>query len=65
MGYCQGNGRNVGGEDLGGGKFFGQGDGDAAGAGADIHDGEIFADEFGRAASAEFADAEPIEGDFD
>ncbi len=65
MGYDEGCGRNVGGEDLGGGEFFRKCDGDAAGAGTDVRDGEIFAGEFGRAASFEFADSEAIEGDFD
>jgi hypothetical protein len=65
LGYRQGGGRDVGGENLGGGKFFGQCDGDATGPSANVHDGEIFAGEFGRATGAEFPDSETIEGDFD
>jgi hypothetical protein len=50
---------------FGGGEFFGQCDGDAAGAGADVDDGEIFAGELGVAAVTEFADGQAIQSDFD
>jgi len=43
LGYGQGGGGDVGGVDLRGGEFPGQGDGDAAGACADVEDGETFA----------------------
>ena len=65
MSYGQGGGGDVGGVDFCVGKFFSEGDGDAAGTGADVDDGEAFAGEFGVAGGAKFADSEAIEGDFD
>src|SRR6267143_2228852 len=59
---CEGN---VGGVDCGATEFLGEGDGDAAGAGADIGDLQAFAGEGLFAAGAAFADGEPVEGDFD
>src|SRR6267143_1499817 len=47
------------------GQFFREGDGDAAGAGADIGDLQAFAGERLFAAGAAFADGETVEGDFD
>jgi len=65
LGNFQGGFGDVGGVDGGGRKFFGQGDGNAAGAGADVNDGEVLALEARRAAGAEFADGEAIESHFD
>src|SRR6266481_2377899 len=65
FGDGQGRARNVGGIDRGGGEFLGQGDGDAAGAGADVGDLQAFAGERQFAAGAEFADGEAVKGDFD
>jgi len=65
LGYHKGGGRDVGGVDFGGREFFGKGNGDAAGAGADVDGGEAFAREFGVAPRAEFADSQAIESDFD
>ena len=64
LSYSECCGGDVGGVDFGGGEFFGQGDGDTAGAGADVDDGEAFARWFGIAAGAEFADGEAVEGYF-
>jgi hypothetical protein len=50
---------------LGGREFFRQGDGDTAGACANVDDGEIFSGELGWTAGADFADSEAIEGDFE
>src|SRR6266851_1230029 len=52
---------------IGDGMAFGVAarDGDATGAGADVGDLQAFAGESLFAASAEFADGEAIEGDFD
>src|SRR6266571_7921343 len=61
----QGCGRNVRCVDRRGGKFLGESDGDAAGAGADVGDLEAFASEGLFAAGAAFANGEAIEGDFD
>src|SRR5260370_22585808 len=61
----QGCGRNVGGPDCQGGKFVGESDGDAAGAGADVGDLESFASEGLFAGGAAFANGEAVEGDFD
>src|SRR5260370_23511262 len=61
----QGCGRNVGGPDCQGGKFVGESDGDAAGAGADVGDLESFASEGLCAAGPAFANGEAVEGDFD
>src|SRR5260370_20637873 len=61
----QGCGRNVGGVDRRGGKFLGESDGDAAGAGADVGDLEAFASEGLFAAGPAFANGEAVEGDFD
>src|SRR5260370_27959939 len=61
----QGCGRNVGGPDCHGGKFLGESDGDAAGAGADVGDLESFASEGLFAAGPAFANGEAVEGDFD
>ena len=63
MGYGQGGGGDVGGVYSGGGQFFGEGDGDAAGAGADIDDGEAFTGEFGLAAGADFSARPPAIGE--
>src|SRR6202521_2291340 len=57
--------RNIGGVDRCSGQIFREGDGDAAGAGADIGDLQAFAGEGLFAAGAPFADSEAIEGDFD
>ncbi len=50
---CRGN---VGGEDRSSGEVFGQGDGDAAGAGADVGDLQTFTGDGLFAAGAMFAD---------
>lgn len=65
LGYNQSGRGNVGRINLSGRKFFGQSHGDTARAGADIHDGEVFTGEFCRAAGADFADRQAVEGDFD
>src|ERR1700674_3988765 len=57
--------RNIGGVDRCSGQIFREGDGDAAGAGADIGDLQAFAGEGLFAAGAPFADSEAIEGNFD
>ena len=63
--YGESGGGDISSVDFGVGEFSGQGDGDAAGARADVDDGEAFAGEFWVAAGAEFADGEAVEGDFD
>ena len=65
MGDCEGGRGDLGGVDFGGGEFFGEGEGDAAGACADVDDGQAFARKFGIVACAECADGEAIESDFD
>ena len=64
-GDFEGTGGNIRGVDGCGWKFFCQGDGDAAGASADIDEGEIFASEAGVAAGADFANSKAVESDFD
>src|SRR6266481_2060808 len=63
--YGQGGWRNVGGVNCGAGEFFGQGDGDAAGAGANVGDLQAFAGKGLFAAGAEFAEGEAVQGNFD
>jgi len=58
-------GRDIQGDELGLRQFLGEGDGDAAGAGAHVGNGEAGAVVFIGAAGAEFAEGETIEGDFD
>jgi hypothetical protein len=65
LGDDEGGGGDVGGVDQGAGEFFGECDGDAARAGADVDDGETFTGEFGIAARAEFADGQAVESYFD
>src|SRR6266851_5735745 len=55
----------VSGEEICGGEFFGKGDSDAAGAGADVGDLQTGAGGFLGAAGAKFAERQAIEGDFD
>src|SRR5712672_1834719 len=56
---------NVGRQDYCLWQFFRKGDGDAAGAGADVGDLQGFASESLFAAGSEFAKGEAVEGDFD
>src|SRR5437660_6695016 len=56
---------NVGGVNRCLSQFFGESDGDAAGAGADVGDLQALAGERLFAADAKFADGEAVEGDFD
>jgi len=64
-GNIEGGGGDVRGIDGSVGKLLGQGYGDAAGTGADIHEGDAVAGKTRRTAGAEFVESEAIEGDLD
>src|SRR5208283_4132878 len=63
--YIESGGGDVRGIDGGVGKFLGQGDGDAAGAGADIHEGDAVSGKTRRAAGVECTEGEAIERNLD
>src|SRR5208282_414055 len=63
--YIQRSFGNVGGVNGGSGKLVCQSDGNATGAGANIHDDDAFPRETRMTASADFAHGEAVERNFD